>query len=138
MLKRIEHIGIAVKDFEKSLKPYQDLGLPLNGIEEVMVQGALNKVAFFPLRETEIELLYTSSDSGLIADHLKKHGEGIHHIAIEVDDIDAYYDKLKKKGVKIMWDKVIPGSRGTRVLFIEPETFNGVHIELLQKPLNDK
>ena len=53
MLKRIEHIGIAVKDLEKSLKPYQDLGLPLNGVEEVMVQGAQNKVAFFPLGETE-------------------------------------------------------------------------------------
>lgn len=135
MLKRIEHIGIAVKDFEASMKPYQELlGLELSGVEEVMVEGALNKVAFFPLRETEVELLYTTADSGLIADHLREHGEGIHHIAFEVDDIDAWFEKLKAKNVQVMWDKVIPGSRGTRVLFFRPESFNGVYIELLQYP----
>ena len=135
MLKRIEHIGIAVKDFEASMKPYQELlGLELSGVEEVIVEGALNKVAFFPLRETEVELLYTTADNGLIADHLREHGEGIHHIAFEVDDIDAWFEKLKAKNVQVMWDKVIPGSRGTRVLFFRPESFNGVYIELLEYP----
>ena len=138
MLRRIDHIGIAVKDFEKSMKPYRELlDLPLNGTEEVDVQGALNKIAFFPMGDTEVELLYTTAPTGLIADHIRDHGEGIHHIAFEVDDIDAWYERLKKKGTKIMWDKVIPGSRGTRILFFEPEEFNGVHIELLQYPKKD-
>ena len=134
-LKRIDHIGVAVRDLQKSLKPYLEyLELPLNGIETVEFGGATLSVAFLPLRETEVELLHTTGTTGLIAEHIAKHGEGINHIAFEVEDIDAAYEELKAKGVKLQTDGVVPGSRNTRVLFFAAEEFNGVYIELLELP----
>lgn len=134
-LKRIDHIGVAVRDLQKSLKPYLDyLELPLNGIETVDFDGATLSVAFLPLGKTEVELLHTTGTTGLIAEHIAKHGEGINHIAFEVEDIDAAYEELKAKGVKFQTDGVVPGSRNTRVLFFAAEEFNGVHIELLEMP----
>jgi len=134
-IKRIDHIGIAVKDLLKSLKPYQELlGLPLNGIETVEFGGAILSVAFLPLRETEVELLHTTGTTGLVAEHIAKHGEGINHIAFEVDDIDSCYQELKAKGTKFITDGVVPGSRNTRVLFFDTGEFNGIYIELIEMP----
>jgi len=134
MLKKLEHIGIAVKDFEKSLKPYlQILGLNLHGIEETEFLGSDYKVGFLPVGETEIELVYTTSKTGLAADFIREKGEGIHHLAFEVDDIQAYYAELVKKGVKTL-SEVKPGSRGTKVFYFAPEEFNGVYIEIVEKP----
>jgi methylmalonyl-CoA/ethylmalonyl-CoA epimerase len=70
----------------------------------------------------------------MVAKHLRKHGEGIHHIAFEVDDIEQIYETLKTQGAAIVDDRVISGSRGTKCLFIAPEDFNGVHVELVQNP----
>lgn len=134
MIKKIEHIGIAVKSFEESLKPYLGvLGLELHGIEEVEFLGSDYKVGFLPVGETKIELVYTNSKTGLAADFLREKGEGIHHIAFEVDDIEAYYTELVKMGVKTL-SEVKPGSRGTKVFYFAPEEFNGVYIEIIEKP----
>lgn len=135
MVLKIEHIGVAVKDIENSVKPYVKLlGLNVEAIEEIAVVGVVNKVAFLPLRETEIELLETTAKTGLIAEHLREHGEGIHHIAFEVNDVEKMYKTLKAQGAAILWDRVIPGSRGTKCMFFASEEFNGVYIELVEKP----
>lgn len=134
MIKKLEHVGVVVKNFEDSVIRFEKtLGLKLAGIEEVDVQGVTNKVAFFPAGDTEIELIYTTATTGLVADHLRDKGEGIHHLAFEVTGIDEYYENLKARGVKFLWDGVVPGSRGTRVFFFAPQEFNGVYIEILEK-----
>jgi methylmalonyl-CoA/ethylmalonyl-CoA epimerase len=134
-LKRIDHIGIAVKDLQKSLQPYREiLGLTLNGIETVEFGGATLSVAFLPLGGTEVELLHTTGTTGIVTEHIAKHGEGINHIAFEVDDIDSLYQELKSKGVEFLTKGIVPGSRNTRVLFFAPEEFNGVYIEAIEMP----
>jgi methylmalonyl-CoA/ethylmalonyl-CoA epimerase len=134
LVSKIEHIGVVVKDLKKSLRPYQELlGLDLKEIEEIEVQGSMNRVAFLPVGEVNIELVETSATSGLAADFQREKGEGIHHIAFKVDDLETLFRELKDRGVKFLWDKIIPGSRGSRVAFFKAEEFNGVYIELVQK-----
>ena len=134
MINKLEHIGIVVKDLRQSLRPYQDLlGLELEEIEELDVQGATTKVAFLPLGEVSVELVESSARSGLVADFIRDKGEGIHHLAFEVDDLDKIFDELSQKGIAFEWGKIISGSRGSRVAFFKAEEFNGVHIELIQK-----
>jgi len=131
---KLEHIGIVAKDFDKSLKIYQDLlGLEIAGIEEVELEGDLYKVAFLPVGEPEVELVYTTADTGIAGDFLREKGEGIHHLAFEVDDIESYYKRLSERGVKFVYDGIKDGSRGTRVFFFAPEEFNGIYIEIVQK-----
>jgi lactoylglutathione lyase/methylmalonyl-CoA/ethylmalonyl-CoA epimerase len=134
MINKIEHIGIIVKDLEASIKKYTSLlGLELSDIEEVTVENIVNKIAFLPVADTNIELIQTTSQTGLAADFLKERGESIHHIAVEVEDIEQIVSDLRSKGVSFMWDGIIDGSRGSRVAFFKPEEFNGVYIELVQK-----
>lgn len=134
MVEKIEHIGIVVKDLEKSMEPYQELlGLKLKETEELDVQGALTRVAFFPIGEARVELVHTTAKTGLAADFLKKHGEGIHHIAFEVEDLEKTFQTLRSRGVQFVWDKIITGSRGSKVVFFKAEEFNGAYIELVQK-----
>ncbi|MCX5908355.1 MAG: VOC family protein [Deltaproteobacteria bacterium] len=134
MVKKIEHIGIIVKDLEKSLRPYQELlGLKLKETEELDVQGALTRVAFFPIGDVNVELVHTTAKTGLAAEFLRDHGEGIHHIAFEVEDLEKTFEELRSRGAKFVWEKIITGSRGSKVAFLKAEEFNGVYIELVQK-----
>jgi methylmalonyl-CoA epimerase len=134
MVTKVEHIGICVRDLKASMEKYTDLlGLELREIEEVQVEGALNRIAFLPLGGLDVELLHTEAETGLIADFLKERGEGIHHIAFEVEDLEGTFEKLRSRGVSFLWDAIVPGSRGTRIAFFRPEEFNGVYIELVQK-----
>jgi methylmalonyl-CoA epimerase len=134
MVGHIDHIGIVVQDLEASMARYQTLlGLALKEIEEVEVEGALLRVAFFPVGSTNIELVHTTATSGLAADFLRNHGEGIHHIAFAVQDLASEFDRLRESGVSFLWDRIIPGSRGSQVAFFQSEEFNGVYIELVQR-----
>jgi len=134
MVSKIEHIGIVVKDLEKSLRPYQELlGLKLKETEELDVQGVLTRVAFFPIGEVSVELVHTTAETGLAPDFLREHGEGIHHIAFEVENLEKVFQDLRSKGIQFVWDKIITGSRGSKVAFFKAEEFNGVYIELIQK-----
>ncbi|NWG03498.1 MAG: VOC family protein [Syntrophaceae bacterium] len=134
MLIKIEHIGIVVKDLEERIRKYTSLlGLKIKEIEEVKVENVVNRVAFLPIGETNIELVQTTGDTGLAADFLKERGEGIHHIAFEVEDLDKTFQELRSKGVEFVWDQIIRGSRGSMVAVIKPEEFNGVYIELVQR-----
>lgn len=134
MVKKIDHIGILVKDLESSLKKYTShLGLEIKEIEEVEVENASNRLAFLPVGETNVELIQTTAQTGLLGDFLRERGEGIHHIALEVEDIDKTFQELRSRGVEFLWDQIIKGAHGSRIAFFKPQEFNGVYIELVQR-----
>ncbi len=135
MVTKIEHIGIVVEKLEESISKYTSLlDLEVTEIEEINVEDVTNKVAFLPVGETDIELVETSGTTGLAADFLKERGEGIHHIALEVDDLDLIFKRLRDRGTRFMWDRIIHGARGMRAAFFKAHEFNGVYIELVEKP----
>ncbi len=132
---KINHVAIAVQDIDAALKFWeQTFGLQLDHVEDVPSQKS--KVAFLPLGESEIELVQpTTSDSGL-AYFLEKRGEGMHHICIEVEDIDATLAELKSKGVRLIND-VPEELPGRKMAFIHPKAANGVLVELYQLTENN-
>ena len=129
-IKKINHVAIVVRDIEESLRFWEEsLGLKLDHIEVVPSQHS--RVAFIPVGDSEVDLVQpTSSDSGLAA-YLEKRGEGMHHLCVEVDDIDAKLAELKEKGVRLINQEaeVLPGRK---MAFIHPKAGNGVLIELYQ------
>ena len=132
---KINHVAIVVQDIDAALNFWeQTFGLELDHVEEVPSQKS--KVAFLPLGESEIELVQpTTSDSGL-ANFLEKRGEGMHHICIEVEDIDATLAELKSKGVRLIND-VPEELPGRKMAFIHPKAANGVLVELYQLTENN-
>mgnify|MGYP001381486931 FL=1 len=127
---KINHVAIVVQDIDAALNFWeQTFGLKLDHVEDVPSQKS--KVAFLPLGESEIELVQpTTSDSGL-ANFLEKRGEGMHHICIEVSDIDATLAELKSKGVRLI-NEVPEELPGRKMAFIHPKAANGVLVELYQ------
>lgn len=131
---KIEHIGICVKDLEDSIKKYTSLlGLEMKGIEKVEADDGVHSIAFLPAGDINVELLHSTASEGLIADFISNKGEGIHHIAFEVHNLDEIFQDLRSRRVEFLWDKIIEGSRGSRIAFINPKELNGVYIELIQK-----
>ena len=131
MFKKIDHIGIAVNDLEKSLHIFKDvLGMKCSGEEEVKEQNV--KVAFLPVGESEIELLESTSPDGNIAKYIEKKGEGIHHIAFEVEDLDVMLKNLQKKGVRLIDKEPRYGAGGARIAFLHPKSTNGILVELCE------
>ena len=132
---KINHVAIVVQDIDAALNFWeQTFGLKLDHVEDVPSQKS--KVAFLPLGESEIELVQpTTSDSGL-ANFLEKRGEGMHHICIEVSDIDATLAELKSKGVRLI-NEVPEELPGRKMAFIHPKAANGVLVELYQLTEND-
>ena len=134
MATKIEHIGVVVRNLEDSLKKFTSLlGLKVKEIEEVNVEGNNVKVAFLPIGTANIELVTTTALTGLVGDFLREKGEGVHHIAVEVEDIHKEFENLRSQGVEFVWGKIIDGSRGTKVAVIEKKELNSVYIELVQK-----
>lgn len=127
---KIDHIGIVVHDIQRALRVYEAaLGLPLKEVLAVPDQKV--EVAFLPLGESNIELVQpTSGDTG-IAKYLEKHGEGIHHICIEVGDIEAALARLKGYDVRLIDQEPRQGAHG-RVAFVHPKGAHGVLIELVE------
>jgi methylmalonyl-CoA/ethylmalonyl-CoA epimerase len=133
MYKRINHIGVAVKNLEESMRFYRDqLGFEFKGIDEVKEQKV--KVAMFKIGETNIELVQATSEDSPIAKYLEKNKEGIHHICYEVDDIVKTIEELKAKGVKLINDEPKNGAHNTKVAFIHPKSSGGVLTELCELP----
>ena len=133
MLKKIDHIGVIVKDFQNATKKYNSiLNLPISETLETKFLGETLQIAFLPLGESSIELITPDSGGGALGEFLQKHGEGIHHIAIEVDDINQIEGELKSQGIEFLWGGIIDSERGVRVLFIKPDEFNGVLVELIE------
>ncbi|MFB0505725.1 MAG: methylmalonyl-CoA epimerase [Thermodesulfobacteriota bacterium] len=133
MIKRIDHIAIAVNDMNEAAKFYTDiLQLDLCGVEVVTEQKT--KVGFLKIGGSNIELVQPASDDSPLAKFLETRGPGIHHICLEVDDIQKEVEKLKKRGVRMIDDTPRPGAHNTRVAFIHPKSSGGVIIELNEFP----
>jgi len=129
--KKINHIGIAVKNIEASLPFYRDvLGMTFEGSEEVAEQKV--RVAFLAVGESRIELLEPTADDSPVAGFIAKNGEGIHHIAYEVDDLVAALDRLGEQGVRLIDRQPRNGAHGTRIAFLHPRATGGVLTELCQ------
>ena len=131
-LKNIDHIGIAVASIQESLSFWEtSLGIEPHGIQEVPEQKL--RTAFLPVGGTEIELLESTSAESSVAKFIEKHGEGLHHIAIRVDDIDAALAELKAKGIQLIDETPRNGAGGARIAFVHPRATHGVLLELCER-----
>lgn len=129
-MQKLDHIGIVVRDIAAALKVYQvALGLPLS--ETVDVADQQVRVAFLPIGESNIELVQPTSDDTGVAKYLAKRGEGIHHICIQVDDIEAALAQLKAHEVELIDKEPRQGAHG-RVAFVHPRGAHGVLVELVE------
>jgi methylmalonyl-CoA epimerase len=129
---KINHLGIATKGIEEALKFWGDaLGLENVHTEEVEDQKV--RVAMLPVGESRIELLEPTSEDSPISKFLEKRGGGIHHVAVEVDDIEAALAKLKEQGARLIDEKPRLGAEGCLVAFVHPAASGGVLLELVQE-----
>ncbi|PAB57614.1 methylmalonyl-CoA epimerase [Anaeromicrobium sediminis] len=129
---KVDHIGIAVKDLEATLKFYQEvLGLELEGTEVVEEQKV--KVAFLPVGDTEVELLESTDKDGPIARYIEKKGEGMQHIAFRVSNIEEAIADMKAKGVRMIDETPRYGAGGAKIAFCHPKSTNGVLVELSER-----
>ena len=131
-MNKIEHIGIAVKDLEKSNQLFASLfGEPHYKVEEVASENV--KTSFFKSGPNKIELLQATSSESAIAKFIDKKGEGIHHIAFAVNDINAEIKRLQKEGFIVLNEEPKKGADNKLVAFLHPKSTNGVLIELCQE-----
>jgi len=130
-IKRIDHIAIVVENLEKALSVYRDaLGMTVSDIREMPDQDV--KMAFLPTGDSEIELLEPINPDSGIARYLAKRGEGLHHICLEVDDIEGTLADLKARGAQLIDETPKQGAYG-RIAFIHPKGAHGVLIELVER-----
>jgi len=131
MIKRVDHVAIAVRDLDEALAVFEGLlGLKAAHIEEVPDQGV--KAALIPIGDSEIELIQPIDPESGVAKAIEKRGEGIHHICLEVDDVDEELKSLAERGVELI-DKVGRKGLAGKIGFIHPRAAKGVLIELAQK-----
>jgi methylmalonyl-CoA epimerase len=128
---KINHLGIATKGIDEALKFWSD-ALGLENVHTEVVEDQKVRVAMLPIGESRIELLEPTSDDSPISKFLEKRGGGIHHIAVEVDDIEAALAKLKAKGMRLIDAEPRIGAEGCLVAFVHPASANGVLLELVQ------
>ena len=131
MIKKLEHIGIAVRSLDEALPVWRALGLEEAGREEV--PGQKVRTAFLPAGEPSIELMEPTADDSPIAGFLARRGPGIHHLCFAVDDIEKMLDELARAGYRLVHRAPVPGARGKKVAFLHPEAGHGVLIELSQE-----
>lgn len=132
MVVKVDHIGIAVKNLEESLKFYEEiLGMKCKGTEVIEEQKV--KVAFLPIGDTEAELLESTDEEGPIAKYIEKKGEGIQHIAYRVENIEKAIAEMKEKGIRMIDEKPRYGAGGAKIAFIHPKSTHGVLIELCER-----
>ncbi len=128
----VDHIGIAAGSMDERADFYTHvLDMAVTGIEEVTDQKV--RTAFLPAGESELEILESTTPDGPIATYISKKGEGIHHIALRVDDLEAALEELKIKGVKLIDEAPRCGAGGTKIAFIHPKATGGVLLELCER-----
>jgi len=129
---KIDHLGIAVNSIEEAKRLFHDiLGLEFEGTETVQEQKVTT--AFFPVGDSEVELLESTAPDGPIAKYLEKRGEGIQHIAFRVDNLDQALAELKDKGIRLIDEKPRKGAGGAKIAFLHPKSTHGVLIELSER-----
>ena len=127
---RIDHVGIAVKSLAEATKLYADLGLKVEGTETVESQKV--NVAFIPVGESRIELLESTAPDGNIAKFIEAKGEGIHHLALKVDNIEKALEEMSAKGYQLIDKSPRIGAGGHKIAFMHPKSTKGVLLELTQ------
>lgn len=128
---KINHLGIATKGIDEALKFWSD-ALGLENVHTEIVEDQKVRVAMLPIGESRVELLEPTSDDSPISKFLEKRGGGIHHIAVEVDDIEASLEKLKSQGTRLIDEAPRLGAEGCLVAFVHPAASGGVLLELVQ------
>lgn len=128
---KINHLGIATKGIDEALKFWSD-ALGLENVHTEFVEDQKVRVAMLPIGESRIELLEPTSDDSPISKFLEKRGGGIHHIAVEVTDIETSLEKLKSQGMRLIDESPRIGAEGCLVAFVHPSASNGVLLELVQ------
>jgi methylmalonyl-CoA epimerase len=127
---KLDHIGIAVRSLDAATI-YKALGLEIEHVETVETQGV--RTAFLSVGDANLELLEPISPQSPIARFIEKRGEGIHHICLRVDDLEAHLGRLQAQGFRLINEAPVPGAHGCRVAFLHPAAGNGVLIELSEK-----
>jgi methylmalonyl-CoA/ethylmalonyl-CoA epimerase len=128
-VKRVEHVGLAVNSCSEAADFYRLLGIGAGGTEELPKMGL--KVAMLPIGESEIELLEPTSPEATVAKFLEKRGEGIHHLALCVEDIAGAVKELQANGIRMIDKAPRPGAGGKMVAFVHPQSTHGVLLELV-------
>ncbi len=131
MIRRLDHIGIAVRDLEAAMRVYAE-GLGLESDHQETVEDQQVRTAFLPVGETHVELLESLTPDGPIGRYVEKRGEGIHHLCFDVTDIHAALAACEKAGLKLIDREPRPGAHNKMVAFVHPKSTHGVLIELSQ------
>ena len=131
-VKRVDHIGIAVSNLAEAIEAYQALGLEASAVEQIPSESV--NVALFPIGETRIELLEPAQTDSVIDRFLQKHGEGVHHIALEVENLEEISRALVAAGFRLVYDSPHAGEGGSRINFVHPSSTRGVLVELREGP----
>jgi methylmalonyl-CoA/ethylmalonyl-CoA epimerase len=130
-VKQINHVAVVVDDMEKALSFWRDaLGMELHEVRDVPAEKS--QVAFLPLAGSEVELVKPTTDDSGIAKYLARRGPGMHHICLEVDDIEAMLVQLRSRGVRLINEEPRSAADGKKYAFIHPESTSGVLVELYQ------
>ena len=130
-VRQINHVAVVVDDMDKALSFWRDaLGMELHGLRDVPAEKS--QVAFLPLPGSEVELVQPTTDDSGIAKYLAKRGPGLHHLCLEVDNIEAMMSQLKSKGVRLINEEPRTAADGKKYAFIHPESTSGVLVELYQ------
>jgi methylmalonyl-CoA/ethylmalonyl-CoA epimerase len=130
-IKRIDHVAVVVEDMERALSFWRDaLGIELHELRDVPAEKS--QVAFLPLAGSEVELVLPTTDDSGIAKYLARRGPGMHHLCLEVDDIEGMMSRLKAKNIRLVNEEPRLASDGKRYAFIHPESTGGVLVELYQ------
>ncbi len=128
---KLDHLGIAVRSLNAALKFYQEtLGIPLQGFENIPQEKV--RAALLPLGDTRVELLEATSGDSVIARFLERHGEGLHHVAVEVEHLEERVRQLLAAGVRLVTPQVQQGAGGHRYVFVHPSSTGGVLVELVE------
>jgi methylmalonyl-CoA/ethylmalonyl-CoA epimerase len=133
MLNRLEHIAVAVADLDKAIEHYRSIwGLEVSHRERVEDQGV--EEAMLPLGDTHLQLVAATTADSTVSRFIERRGEGLHHIAYEVPDLEATLTQLKTKGVELIDETPRDGGRGHMVAFVHPKSNHGLLVELIQAP----
>ena len=131
MLNRVEHIALAVADLDVAIRHYSDIwGIEVSHRERVDDQGV--EEAMLPIGTTHLQLLAATRPDSTVAKFIERRGEGLHHIAYEVANLEAAIAELKDKGVELIDERPRPGGRGHMVAFVHPKSNHGLLVELIQ------
>lgn len=126
----IDHLGIAVKSLSRAKAIYEKLNLEVSA--EETVAGEQVRLVMVPVGESRLELLEPTSQNSTIARFIAKRGEGLHHVALRVPDLEAAVERLKKQGVRLVSEEIKVGAGGHRYIFVHPRSTGGVLLELVE------